>query len=52
MNATDKCLQEIAKELHEINRKLDRICRASICSIGDPVISVKVEDQYLDDDKD
>ena len=26
-------LQRIEKELHELNRKLDRLCRASIFSI-------------------
>ena len=37
-------LREIAKELHEMNRRLDRLCRASIFSVGDPKISIQIEE--------
>jgi hypothetical protein len=41
--ASDKELQAIAKELREINRRLDRLCRASIFSIDKPVVVLKSE---------
>ena len=41
--AAEKELQAIAKELKELNRRLDRLCRASIFSIGEPAVSVKYE---------
>ncbi len=46
MGSTSACdnrkeLKEIAKELHELNRKLDRLCRASIFSVDDPLIITK-----------
>ena len=40
---TDKELQAIHKELKELNKKLDRLCRASIFSIDEPVVCVKPE---------
>ena len=33
-------LKEIAKELHEINKRLDRMCRASIFSVQEPIVNV------------
>lgn len=38
--STEKALMAIAKELHEINRKLDRLCQASIFSINGPIVNV------------
>ena len=38
---TDRELQAIHKELRELNRRLDRICRASIFSLDPPVIKHK-----------
>lgn len=38
--STEKALIEIAKELHEINRKLDRLCQASIFSLNGPIVNV------------
>ena len=38
-SVTDKELQAIHKELKELNRKLDRFCRASIFSLDPPVIT-------------
>lgn len=40
-SATDKELQAIHKELRELNRRLDRLCRASIFSLDVPVIKHK-----------
>lgn len=37
---TETALMAIAKELHEINRKLDRLCQASIFSINGPFVNV------------
>ena len=42
-STTDKELQAIHKELKELNRRLDRLCRASIFSLDEPVIRVKPE---------
>lgn len=39
---TDRELQAIHKELRELNRRLDRICRASIFSLDEPVVNVKI----------
>ncbi len=36
-----KELQEIAKELKELNRRLDRLCRASILSIDTPEVIIR-----------
>lgn len=41
-STTDRELQAIHKELREMNRKLDRICRASIFSLDAPVVKHKV----------
>ena len=38
--STERALMEIVKELHEINRKLDRLCQASIFSINGPIVNV------------
>ena len=38
--ATEKSLQEIAKELKELNRRLDRLCQSSIFSKQKPAIEV------------
>ena len=51
-STTDKELQAIHKELRELNRKLDRLCRASIFSLDEPVIRVKPEDWYIQEDED
>ena len=40
---TDKQLQAIVKELKEMNRRLDRLCRASIFSLDEPIVNVKHE---------
>ena len=45
---TDKELQAIHKELKELNRRLDRLCRASIFSLDEPVIRVKPENWDVD----
>lgn len=37
---TETALMAIAKELHEINRKLDRLCQASIFSLNSPIVNV------------
>ena len=42
-SSTDKELQAIHKEFKELNRRLDRLCRASIFSLGTPVIKVQIE---------
>ena len=42
-SSTDKELQAIHKELKEANRRLDRLCRASIFSLDTPVIKVQIE---------
>jgi hypothetical protein len=52
MATTDKELQAIVKELHELNRRLDRLCRASIFSIDEPVVYVKPEDFTVTVNKD
>lgn len=44
--ATDKELQAIVKELKELNRRLDRLCRASIFSIDEPAVTIKKEKLY------
>ncbi len=41
MMVADKELTAIVKELKELNRRLDRLCRASIFSLDEPVIRVK-----------
>lgn len=44
-STTDKELQAIHKELKELNRRLDRLCRASIFSLDPPVIKVEADDE-------
>ena len=39
---TDKELQAIHKELRELNKRIDRLCRSSIFSIDAPVVKHKV----------
>jgi len=39
-NNESRELQAITKELKELNRRLDRLCRASIFSIDTPVIII------------
>lgn len=41
-SSTDKELQAIHKELRELNRRLDRICRAYIFSLDEPVVKVEI----------
>lgn len=41
-SSTDRELQAIHKELRELNRRLDRICRASIFSLDKPEVDVKI----------
>ena len=48
--AADKELQAIARELHELNRRLDRLCRASILSLDEPAVNVKQENVIADKD--
>ena len=43
-SATDKELQAIVRELKELNRRLDRLCRASIFSLEEPAVNVKQSD--------
>ena len=38
--ATEKELQAIIRELKEINRRLDRLCRASLLSTDTPAVIV------------
>lgn len=40
-HATEKLLRAMVDEMHEMNKKLDRLCRASILSIPDPEVYVK-----------
>lgn len=40
MTQTEIILKELVKELHEINRRLSRICEADILSIDTPIIVV------------
>ena len=47
--ATDKELQAIAKELRELNRRLDRLCRASIFSLSEPVVKCKTVHNGIDE---
>lgn len=44
--ATDRELQAIVKELKELNRRLDRLCRASIFSLDEPAVTIKKEKHY------
>ena len=37
---TERELQGIHKELRELNKRLDRLCRASIFSVKDPTVNV------------
>ena len=39
---TDQELQAIHRELRELNRRLDRICRAYIFSLDKPVLDVEI----------
>ena len=43
MMGADKELAAIVKELKELNRRLDRLCRASIFSLDEPAVRVKHE---------
>lgn len=52
MMASDKELTAIAKELHELNRRLDRLCRAAIFSLDEPVVCTKSEDFTVTVNKD
>lgn len=45
---TEKELAGIHKELKELNRRLDRLCRASIFSINVPEISVVPDEVDLE----
>lgn len=41
-SSTDRELQAIHRELMELNRRLDRICRAYIFSLDKPEVDVKI----------
>ena len=44
-SSTDRELQAIHRELRELNRRLDRICRAYIFSLEAPVIKVETSEE-------
>lgn len=51
ISQTDKELQAIHKELKELNRRIDRLCRSSIFSLEPPVVKHKVMFEELTTDE-
>jgi len=47
MMGADKELAAIVKELKELNRRLDRLCRASIFSLDEPVVRAKSKEPVM-----